>query len=71
MWRRHVLTSWRTKIATRAPAAFARISNLGRRPATARELILLALLMFALIFLTQHRQIAYVVTDPGNHHKIT
>ena len=66
-----MLTSWRTKIAIWAPSAFERIGALGRRPATARELVLLALLMVALIFVSQRREIAYVVTDPANHHKIT
>jgi hypothetical protein len=71
MWETPLGTSWRNKIATWAPVAVARIGKLGTRPATARELLLLALLMLALIFVSQRREIAYVVTDPGNHHKIT
>lgn len=66
-----MLTSWRTKIATLAPSVFDRIGKVGQRPATARELVLLALLLLSVILLTQRREIAYVVTDPGNHHKLT
>lgn len=65
------MTSWQTKIATWAPSVFEEIRKAGQRPATARELVLLALLMLSVILLTERREIAYVITDPANHHKIT
>lgn len=64
-------TSRLSNLATRAPTEFARIGEAGRRPATVRELVLLTLLIFSLLWLTQGREIAYVITDPGRGHVMT
>ena len=58
-------------LPTWATLAMEGLDRAGRRPVTARELVLLALLVFSLIWVTHRREVAYVVTDPGNHHVIT